>query len=397
MRVLYIIDSLAGGGAEHSLAAMAPHLVAQGIDLEVAYLHERPGLHGELRAAGVRLFSLAGEGGRAGWVRRARRLILERRPALVHTTLFEADLAGRTAAFLTRTPVVSSLVNDAYGPGHLRDPQLRRWKVRGAQLADLLTARVVRRFNAVSSAVADAMSRRLLVPRDRIEVIPRGRDPDSLGTRTAPRRATVRGRLGLSDSTPLILAAGRHEWQKGLDVLLEAMPHILSQVPDAHLLIAGREGRSTPRLGQLRTRLRLANNVWFLGSRRDLPDLLCAADVFVLPSRWEGLPGVLIEAMALEAPIVATDLPAVRETVGGSGVALLVPRDDPAALASAVVQTFRQPEAAAGRAREGRRRFLGRFTVEGIAARMSAFYRRTAAQPPSLRGPMVRHLPSGNV
>ncbi|HXF56074.1 MAG TPA: glycosyltransferase family 4 protein [Actinomycetota bacterium] len=381
MRVLYIIDSLGGGGAEHSLAAMAPHLVAGGIDLEVAYLKERPGLHDQLQAGGVRLFSLAGEGGRAGWVRRARRLILERRPALVHTTLFEADLAGRTAASLTRTPVVSSLVNDAYGPRHVHDPGLKPWKVRGAQLADLLTARVVRRFHAVSGAVADAMSRRLLIPRDRIVVIPRGRDPVSLGVRTPTRRRAARGRLGVPESTPLIVAAARHEWQKGLDVLLEAMPRILAHVPDAHLLIAGREGRATRELAELRARLGPPNRVRFLGPRGDVPDLLCAADVFVLPSRWEGFPGLLIEAMALETPIVATDLPAVREAVGGSGVAVLVPPDDPAALASAVAQTLRQPETAADRAREGRRRFLDHFTVERVAARMFEFYATSLNEP----------------
>lgn len=381
MRVLYVIDSLAGGGAEHSLAAMAPHLVAGGIDLEVAYLQERSGLHEQLRAAGVRLFSLAGEGGRAGWVRRARRLILERRPALVHTTLFEADLAGRTAAFLTRTSVVSSLVNDAYGPHHVHDPGLNPWKVRAAQLADLLTARFVRRFHAISGAVADSMSRRLLIPPDRIEVIPRGRDPVSLGVRTPTRRAAVRGRLEVPESTPLIVAAARHEWQKGLDVLLEAMPRILAQVPDAHLLIAGREGRATPRLIHVCMRLGLANRVSFLGPRGDVPDLLCAADVFVLASRWEGLGSVLIEAMALETPIVATDLPAVREAVGGSGVAVLVPPDDPAALASGVVRTLRHPGAAAERASQGRRRFLDHFTVERVAARMSAFYATSLNEP----------------
>ena len=132
MRVLYLIDSLGPGGAERSLAAMAPAYVRRGVDLDVAYLIDRPGVHGDLEAAGARLFSLDGPGGRAGWAWRAERLIAARRPDLVHTTLFEADVAGRIGAGLAGAPVVSSLVNVAYGADHAATPGVRRWKVQGA-------------------------------------------------------------------------------------------------------------------------------------------------------------------------------------------------------------------------------------------------------------------------
>src|SRR5438132_1164237 len=116
MHVLYLIDSLhAGGGAEESLAALAPKLVARGATLDVAYLRERAGLQARLAQAGATVFSLAGWGGRAGWIRRARKLIHIRRPDLIHTTLFESDVVGRVAARMSGLPVVSSLVNVAYG------------------------------------------------------------------------------------------------------------------------------------------------------------------------------------------------------------------------------------------------------------------------------------------
>jgi hypothetical protein len=116
LHVLYLIDSLVPGGAERSLVAMAPHLAAGGVRLEVATLHQRPGLQDELVGIGVPLHCLAGRGGRVRWAGRAARLITARRPDIVHTTLFEADLAGRVAATMCRTRVVSSLVNVAYGP-----------------------------------------------------------------------------------------------------------------------------------------------------------------------------------------------------------------------------------------------------------------------------------------
>jgi glycosyltransferase involved in cell wall biosynthesis len=375
VRVLYLIDSLVPGGAERSLAAMAPHLVAGGIVLEVASLHERPGVQAELAAAGVRLHSLAGGGGRAGWARRAQRLIRDRQPDLVHTTLFEADLAGRVAATICRVPVVSSLVNVAYGPEQLAGlGAAAAARLRAAQLLDGLTARRVVRFHAISGHVADVMTGRLRLPRARVEVVPRGRDVGDLGTREPGRRAEARARLELGGHTPMILAAARQEHQKGLDVLLEAVPAVLEQLPDAKVVVAGRPGNQTPLLGSATAQLGLERAVRFLGARDDVPELLCAADVFVVPSRWEGLGSVLLEAMALEAPIVASDLPAVRELVRDGDSALLVPPGQPPPLAAAIVATLADGDGAASRASSARARFLAEYTVEGVSGRMLAFY-----------------------
>jgi glycosyltransferase involved in cell wall biosynthesis len=374
VHVLYLIDSLVPGGAERSLAAMAPHLVAAGVEFEIATLHERPGVQEELAAAGVPLWSLAGPGGRFGWIRRAQRLIGDRRPDLVHTTLFEADLAGRVAAVVRRTPVVTSLVNVAYGPEQQTSSGVASVKLGAARLVDTLTARPVVRFHAVSEHVADVMSGRLHLRRSRVEVVPRGRDPQLLGRRTEARRARARAGLGIGQE-PVVLAAGRHEAQKGLDTLVEALPAILVAVPGVRVLVAGREGAQTPRLRSLVDRLGLQDAVRFLGARTDVYDLLCAADVFAFPSRWEGMPGAVLEAMALEAPIVASDLPPVREAVTNGASARLVPPDRPEAFAKAVVETLGDP-AAVARAARARADFQARFTIGRAADGMLAFYQR---------------------
>jgi glycosyltransferase involved in cell wall biosynthesis len=379
LHVLYVIDSLTRSGAEQSLASLAPHYRSRGVDLDVAYLHDRPGLQAELEEAGARLFCLAGPGGRVGWVRRIRNLLRERHPDLVHTTLFESNLGGRIAGRLSGIPVVSSLVNVAYGESEeLADPRLRPWKVRSAQLLDAATARFVVRFHAISGHVADVMAARLRVPRDRIDVVTRGRDPAVLGRRTPERRAQAREALGVAPGTPLLLAAARQEHQKGLDILLEAMPHILERVPDAVLAVAGRDGNQTPVLRSTVERLGLGV-VHFLGARSDVADLLCAADAFVLPSRWEGLGSVLLEAMALEAPIVASDLPAVREILRHEETAFLVAPRSPEALAEAVAATISDPGAAAQRAERAYTRFREHFTTDRIADGMIAFYERALA------------------
>jgi glycosyltransferase involved in cell wall biosynthesis len=381
LRVLYVINDLGAAGAERSLAAMAPHYFRSGMQLDVAYLTDWPGVQPELLAAGSELLSLEGSGGRLGWARRARRLIADRRPDLVHTTLFEADLAGRVGASLAGVPVVSSLVNIAYGADQAAAPGLRRWKVRGAQLADALTARRVVRFHANARHVADVMARRLGVRRDRIDVIPRGRDPARLGRREPGRRARARAGLGVGDGTPLLLAVARHEHQKGLDLLLEALPRVLSGGhPDTRLAVAGRDGGQTPLLRATAARLGLGGTVDFLGAREDVADLLCAADVVVIPSRWEGLSNVLIEAMALEAPVVASDLPTLHDAVADGDTASLVPVGSPERLAAAITATLDDPMAAKGRAQRAHRRFVERFTIDRVVDQMRAFYERALAE-----------------
>jgi glycosyltransferase involved in cell wall biosynthesis len=292
----------------------------------------------------------------------------------VHTTLFEADLAGRVAAASSRTPVVSSLVTVGYGISERREPGIRLARLLGAQLADIATARLVRRFHAVSGVVADVMGRRLLIPRARMDVVPRGRDPAVLGRRTTERTARAREMLGASPGDRLLVAVARHEYPKGLDVLLRALPFVRAEVAGVRLIVAGRDGNQTAALRALIGDLGMGDGVTLLGHRSDVAELLCAADVFVLPSRREGFPGAVLEAMALEAPIVATAIPAVAEAVVDGDHALLVPLDNPEAFAAATVAALRCPEASGDRALAALARFHDHFTIDRSADGMLRFY-----------------------
>jgi glycosyltransferase involved in cell wall biosynthesis len=377
-RVLQIIDSLARAGAEQSLAMLAPHLVKQGIDLHVAYLVEGNGLRPEIERAGVPVVSLAEPGaGRRRWLALTVDLVAELRPGVVHTTLFEADLAGRRAAFRVGVPCVSSFVNSTYGRSQADREGISRAKLRAAQVADALTARRVARFHAVTEHVAAVMSRRLLLPRDKIEVIPRGRDAAALGRRSKARAAATRRRLGVPADAELIVAVGRQEPQKGLDVLLQALSAVRARFPGVRVLIAGREGRASAALAELTAALGLGGTVSFLGERDDVADLLCAADVFAFPSRWEGAGGTLLEAMALECPIVTSRLPTLLETVDES-MAELVTLGNPDELARGLVDSLVDRRAATVRALAARARFEKRFTIEECGRRIADLYARVA-------------------
>lgn len=379
MRVLTVIDSLAVGGAEQSLAALTPSLIERGIEMHVAYLVDRPGVGSELVEGGAILHPLVGGGGRPGAARRAFTLMRRIRPDLVHTTLYTADVIGRTAAWLLRIPVVSSIVTESYGPEHIHNPEYSAWKVRAAYAVDAATARFVDRFHAVSENSAAVMAQRLRIPLDRIEVIPRGRDPERLGVRTEERRRAVRDALGIDEDVPVVLAVARHYHMKGLDLVMRAFPAVRDAVPGARFLVAGRDGPATSELLRMMDAAGIADAVSLLGYRSDVPDLMSGCDVFVLPSRTEGSPGVLIEAMALEAPTVASDIPSVREIAGGDQQSLiLAPVAATDAFAEAITKLLSDRELAATLAAAGRERFLERYTMAAVAEATVRLYERSA-------------------
>jgi len=346
----------------------------------IVCLTHAPGeLEGEARrwAEDVRVVG----GGWPSIVSGVRQLLRRERPDLLHTSIFEADVVGRLAAIGTRVPVLCSLVNTSYAPIRLSDPNIRAWRLRVVRTLDGVTARhLVDHFHAISQAVGDAAVRDLRIDRERITVIERGRDPERLGTPSPARRAAARARLGVPPDVPLLVTVGRQEFQKGQWHPLEAMPKVLASHADARLLIAGREGNASLRLRGVAREAGMDGQVEFLGHREDVPEILAAADLFVFPSLYEGLGGALIEAMALGLPIVASDLPAIREVVEADRNAVLVPPGSPAHLAEAINPLLADEGRRTWMGKRGRQIFEERFTLERSGTRMLELFERVAAE-----------------
>ena len=388
LRVLFVINGLGTGGAERSLVEMLPIFVREGVEPIVATLRRRSeGVEGWVRSEGYDVRLVDG----ARWparLRGVRKVIRSERPDLVHTTIFEADVAGRIAAWGTGVPVLTSLVNTTYTKERLADPHVGRIKLSAVRLIDAWTSRhLTKHFHAITNAVKDAGVSSLGIPPQRITVIERGRDPVRLGAPSRTRRRDARRRLGIGESAEVLLNVGRQEYQKGQRFLLKAVASLAGSRPRTVLLIAGRKGHASAELRELHEALDLGDRVRFLGHRDDVPELMAAADVFVFPSLYEGLGGAVIEAMALGLPVVASDLPALREVVEHGRSGLLVPPRSPQAIADAVAAVLDAPDRAQSMGARGRTIFEERFTLERSALRMVALYRSVARNPSQARVP----------
>lgn len=378
LRVLAAVDGLWVGGTERSLVEMLPGLEDHGIEVSVACFRRRvEGVEGEVPPE--RLHFLSG-GGFAGQVRALRSLLAELRPAVLHTALFHANLVGRFAAAGRPVAVLNSLVNTPYEPERRGDPRIRAWRLRVVQGVDAVTGRLLTdRFHAVSEAAKAAAVRSLGLPADRITVVRRGRDRRRLGAPSAERKRRCRARLDLPDEAPVLVNVGRQEYQKGHALLLRAADRLRRSHPGLRVLIAGREGSATPELERLMDELDLARTVRFLGHREDVPEILAAADAFVFPSLFEGLPGAVIEAMALGLPVVASAIAPLREVIEPGENGLLVPAGSVESLADAVGPLLEDPARREALGRRGRELYEERWTLETSVPRMAELYRSMAA------------------
>jgi len=330
LRVLEMIDKPFLGGGQVHVLALSGALDKDFFDVSVA-----AGAGGPFEAEAVRAgFPFVpvtmGKSLSPKAARKIAAVLRARGIDILHTHGGVAGLYGRWAARLAGTPVVVHTIHGIHYL-HYRNPLLREAFV----LQERFFARRSDAVILVSEADASAARKRRLVPADKIRVVRNGIAPPK--PRRAGADAESEMRMLVGSSSPVIGAVARLHRQKGIIYLLRAAPAVLARFPEAKFAVAG--GGPLERDLRLEVeRLGLSGRFLLLGERADAADLTALADVFVLPSLWEGLPLVLLEAAALGKPIVATDIEGVREVVRDEETALLVPAGDPARLADAVIR-----------------------------------------------------------
>jgi glycosyltransferase involved in cell wall biosynthesis len=360
VRILYILTSLGIGGAENQVVSLAERLAAKGNTVALIVLKHAdeewptnlPVLRLNIRKSPLGI--LRG-------LRFAKNFATLFRPDILHSHTFPANLFTRLLRWMLRdngsAPRVINTIHNVHEGGWHR------------MFLYCCTDPIVDQVTAVSAAAAQRFVKLRAVSAAKMRVLTNGIDTDAF-TPDRNRRKKMRAEMLAGDDFHW-LAVGRLAPAKDYPNLLRAFAQLRVVRPDASLWIAGEGDRS--HLGPDPLYARSADGVRLLGLRRDIVGLLDAADGFVLSSAWEGLPLAIGEAMAMEKPLVATDVGGVRELVGNAG--LVVPAKDSTALAAAMVEvmTLTEKERKA-RGRDGRDRIVEQFSMTAIAAQWEELY-----------------------
>jgi glycosyltransferase involved in cell wall biosynthesis len=360
MRILHLITELELGGAERLLATTLPRLDRKRFEVSVAYLYGNAPLRVELERAGIRVTKLDSRR-KLDFAAFARlgRLLRDERIEILHTHLIQADLLGFFAARRVRVPiVVSTKHNTHYFQSH------GGWLER----LDAFANRRLNRIVAVSEAVKRFYMETQRLDAAAIEVIHNGIELEQFRSSPPLEKFT----LGLRETDKLVCAVGSLTEKKGHALLLHAWPEIVRAQPNARLALVG-DGPLRGELERLTDSLGIRATVQFLGRRRDVPSILRAADVFALPSLWEGFGIVVVEAMAASVPVVASSVDGVCEIVRDGVDGLLVPPKDSKRLGEAIVRVLNEP-ALAKQLTAAAQEHAEQFSIQNTVGRLEALY-----------------------
>jgi glycosyltransferase involved in cell wall biosynthesis len=365
MKILMLIDTIGPGvgGGERMAMGLATELAGRGESVVLCVTRGSTAAdRAPFERAGVRILSLNRRGRlQLSAFRELLRLMREEEFEVLHAHKFGSNVWGVLFGRLRRVPVIVA--------------QEQTWSYEGnlpRKLIDWVIGRLASSFVSVSSLDRERMIAIEHVPAEKVIVIPNAFVP-----RPDVKLGDLRSELGIGADVPIVGTAAVLRPQKALDVLLEAFARVAAGNSEARLVIAG-DGECRDELEARAAELGITARTDFLGMREDVETLLAAFDVAVMSSDFEGTPLFALECMAAGTALVATEVGGLPDLVEDGSSALLVPRRDPAALATAISAVLDDPElrrriadAASERARE--------FTMERTADRFLSLYRSLLA------------------
>lgn len=380
MRILLTGVAIEGGGAERVIVDLARGLKANGHETMVAFLEGSDEVVPSLEAQGIACRRLLkrrqfAPGPLADFtpscILQFRKLIAEFRPDIIDSHIPRPTLWVALALRLMPKPppliYTEHSIQQAYAG----------WAKAIYAIFLSRTSHVI----AISEAGRQSFAERWRWPGDRISRIWNGIQPE----RVQPLRpaTAVRTELETKSEVPLICNVANLNSCKAQEVLVRAMAILNRRLPEARCWIAGNPLMEPATAAMVKTEiaaLGLEQSVRLIGPRRDVPDVLGAADVFVLSSRQEGFPITILEAMAAGRPVVATNVGGCAEAVVHGETGLIVPPEDPEALAVALLYMLTHRHQARQMGEAGRQRVSASFTVDNMVHEHLAVYEQVLAQ-----------------
>lgn len=325
MKVLYVITGLAQGGAERVVCSLADSINSKGHQVKIVYLT------GELitkpKSNDIEIISLhlnQAYNLPLAYISLTK-IIYDFKPDIVHSHMFHANILTRLVRICAPNIRVISTAHNSNEGGTMR------------MLSYRLTNKLSHITTNVSKTAVEAFETKNAVPHGKMLTMYNGVDFETYKFYPSAKE-NILSELLLTKDTKLILAVGRFDSQKNYPNLLRAVKIIKNKNKlDFKLLIAG-DGELRKEIEKLIINLDIESNVILLGRRVDIPKLMSSADAFVLSSDYEGLPTVLIEALACQCQIISTDVSGVKEILDGNGI--IVPTNNSYKLAEAILETL---------------------------------------------------------
>jgi starch synthase (maltosyl-transferring) len=363
--ILYLITSTNVGGTEKALLELIRYIDRKEFTVYVCSV-KKPGTFAKAladEADGFFSLNLSEGGGISAIanfipaVLRLIQLIRAVSPSILHCFLFRANILGRIAGRIARVPVIISSI---------RVIEAQRAK----HLIDRLTSPLATHYLAVSQAVRNHTIRHAKISPSKIVTIYNGIKTTGAGT-TKP---VWRNTLSLDTDAVLLGLIGRFHKQKGHTVLLAALRLVLAQAANTHLVFCG-EGEEEARLKVRAQDLGVTEHVHFVGLVENAYQMLSQIDIVVVPSLWEGMPNVVLEAMAAGRPVVASNIAGLDEVVVAGETGLLFKPGDPHALAAALLKLIQDPSLMNRMGRAGYELVQQKFQIRTTVEQTTNFYR----------------------
>ncbi len=369
MRVMFLSTSMGMGGADKQLLSAAQLMHAQGHDVCIVSLTELGPMGLEARSQGIRTESLdmrRGVPDPRGLIRLIR-LVRAWKPDVLHSHMVHANLMARAVRLFARVPVIVSTIHNIYEGGPL-------WMA-----AYRVSNGLVDHMTIISEAAADRFVKEGIVPRELLTCVPNGVDTERFRQVAPGTREALRSSIGVHDRF-VWLAVGRFEIAKDYPNMLHAFAQVCQRDSSAVLLLVG-HGSLQQETESLAQSLGLGDRIRFLGVRSDVPEVMAAADGYVMSSAWEGMPIALLEAGAAGLPIVATRVGGNHEVVRDGESGFLVPPRDAEALGQAMLRLMEQtPERRRDMGERGREHVRVHYGLGRVVERWQDLYRQVSVR-----------------
>jgi glycosyltransferase involved in cell wall biosynthesis len=376
IKILFVIENIFFGGGERAFAQIINALDKTKYEIYVAcfpggHFEEQIKNRAKLLSIDLRnRFNLTN-------ISKLARLMRDNKVQIVHTQGGRGGFFARTAAKIAKVPVIISTIAmpvEGFNVGIIK---------KSCYMAlDRFSERYAHRFIAVSEALKQTLIENHKIPSENVVTIYNGIEIDKYtGIEHAERE--LKEEFNISPDNILIGYVGRLTWQKGLKYFIEAM-HLIKQnnsdlVDKITYLIVG-EGEEKACLEKKVADLKLKDNVIFAGFRQDIKKIISALNILVLPSLREGQPIILLEAMAVRTPIIASDIEGIKETIEDKISGFLVNPRDPHAIANAIVDVIKNPDIAWELVENARKTVEQKFNLKDKIAQHERLYESLIAK-----------------